>query len=218
MAKQHRSEQTRNEIVRCAARLFDRDGFPTASMSEISQAAGVTKGAVYFHFASKDELVGAVQELGCVMLESHAAKLASNEDSPLQTVIDLTHTLAAWLDASPVIRACMRTARECADRGAPFSDFYQAFLKAIKDALARASAAGELKTGLAQDAVLTQVVAAATGLEVLWWAGTLPRPRTEAVSKVWEVLLPGIAVPARTGRIERTGSSTAAARPPVSFG
>jgi TetR/AcrR family transcriptional repressor of nem operon len=58
--KQLQSEQTRQQIVDTAARLFSRKGFYGTSMADLASATGLTKGAFYHHFDSKDALFFAV--------------------------------------------------------------------------------------------------------------------------------------------------------------
>ncbi len=52
-----RREGTRAGLLEAAERLIAERGFAAASLGEIAEAAGVSKGAVYHHFASKDELL-----------------------------------------------------------------------------------------------------------------------------------------------------------------
>ena len=47
---------TRRDLLRAASRLFLRDGFVATSLANIADEAGVTKGAVYSNFASKEDL------------------------------------------------------------------------------------------------------------------------------------------------------------------
>jgi TetR/AcrR family transcriptional regulator, transcriptional repressor for nem operon len=49
-------EQTRENIIRRAAELFNRQGFAGASMSDIMAATGLQKGGIYRHFESKEAL------------------------------------------------------------------------------------------------------------------------------------------------------------------
>lgn len=49
-------EATRERIVECARRLFNRKGLSEVSIDEIMAEAGLTRGGFYNHFASKDEL------------------------------------------------------------------------------------------------------------------------------------------------------------------
>jgi AcrR family transcriptional regulator len=50
---QHRSEETRNHILETATQLFSKNGYDATGVAEICQAAGVSKGAFYHHFPSK---------------------------------------------------------------------------------------------------------------------------------------------------------------------
>lgn len=53
---QQRSEETRANILDAAAKLFSTRGFAAASVDEICTEAGISKGAFYHHFASKQAL------------------------------------------------------------------------------------------------------------------------------------------------------------------
>jgi AcrR family transcriptional regulator len=60
LTRQARKEQTRAAIITAAAKLFARDGIEATSLDAIASEIGLTKGAIYSTFASKDELVEAV--------------------------------------------------------------------------------------------------------------------------------------------------------------
>jgi AcrR family transcriptional regulator len=57
-----RSGATIGELIDAARRLFGEAGYAPTSIETIADAAGVTKGAVYHHFGSKDGLFEAVFE------------------------------------------------------------------------------------------------------------------------------------------------------------
>jgi AcrR family transcriptional regulator len=50
------SERTRERLLQAASREIYRSGFQSASLDTILAIAGVTKGALYYHFKSKEEL------------------------------------------------------------------------------------------------------------------------------------------------------------------
>ncbi len=56
------AEQTRQAIVGAAHDLFAADGFAATSTAAVVEAAGVTRGALYHHFADKTDLFRAVFE------------------------------------------------------------------------------------------------------------------------------------------------------------
>jgi AcrR family transcriptional regulator len=206
VTKQARSEYTRLHLVRSAAELFDRNGFAGATLDDVSRAAGVTKGAFYFHFASKKELGGAIQAEACGMLRSFVDKLTATEVHALQSLIDITHMLARWLDSEPVIRASLRTARECGDRGRPFVDFYVELLATLDATLLRAKRAGELDEGVVVDVASTLVITVCVGIEVLWWAGVRRGNMRAGLGDMWSLMLPGIVSASRVAEFHTGGS------------
>src|SRR6202049_1414136 len=56
------SERTRERLLQAASREIYRSGFQSASLDTILASAGVTKGALYYHFGSKEALGYAVIE------------------------------------------------------------------------------------------------------------------------------------------------------------
>ncbi|MFB9864120.1 TetR/AcrR family transcriptional regulator [Rufibacter immobilis] len=63
-----KAEQTRHLIVERAAELFNRKGFAGTSYQDLMEATGVTKGCLYGHFGSKDELAVAAFEFAAQAL------------------------------------------------------------------------------------------------------------------------------------------------------
>jgi AcrR family transcriptional regulator len=51
-----RREETRERVLAAAARVFARRGFHATSLDAIAEAAGYSRGAVYYNFADKEEL------------------------------------------------------------------------------------------------------------------------------------------------------------------
>ncbi len=60
--REERKQETRNELVAAAAKVFAHRGFHGASIEQIAQEAGYSTGAVYWHFKGKDDLFLAVYE------------------------------------------------------------------------------------------------------------------------------------------------------------
>jgi TetR/AcrR family transcriptional repressor of nem operon len=53
-----KGEETRQEIIRKAAPIFNRKGYSGAALSDLMRATGLEKGGIYRHFESKEELAG----------------------------------------------------------------------------------------------------------------------------------------------------------------
>ena len=61
-ATQERAIQTRKDLLDAARRIFARDGFEVARLHDIAEDAGKTRGALYAHFADKEDLFFALIE------------------------------------------------------------------------------------------------------------------------------------------------------------
>lgn len=57
-----RKAQTRARLLQAAARVYARRGFNGATLDEVASEAGLSKGAVYGHFGSKENLLLALME------------------------------------------------------------------------------------------------------------------------------------------------------------
>ncbi|MCV9962063.1 TetR family transcriptional regulator [Pararhizobium sp. BT-229] len=50
------AEETRNSIIAAAERVFFEKGVSNATLEDVAKAAGVTRGAIYWHFSNKTDL------------------------------------------------------------------------------------------------------------------------------------------------------------------
>jgi AcrR family transcriptional regulator len=83
---QQRTEATKRKLLRAARRIFARDGFEAASISDIAAEAGHTRGAFYAHFKAKEDLFFALlEEQSSANLEKLRAIL---EGGPMERRLD----------------------------------------------------------------------------------------------------------------------------------
>ena len=81
------AEQTRQDLIASARQVFHQHGVSRTSLEKIAEQAGVTRGAVYWHFANKAELFFAVREDNHRMLEKAVAMLSDPSiDDPLTAI------------------------------------------------------------------------------------------------------------------------------------
>jgi AcrR family transcriptional regulator len=85
---QERTAVTRNLLLRAAEQVFARVGYEKAQVEEIAEAAGFSKGALYAHFNSKEEL----------FLVLYQTKTASSL-ATLRHALDSTRTREGKIDA-----------------------------------------------------------------------------------------------------------------------
>ena len=90
------SERTRERLLQAASREIYRSGFQSASLDSILAVSGVTKGALYYHFDSKEALGHAVVE------EIIAPDVHGKWVRPLQSGKDPIDTLIGAVQSIPV--------------------------------------------------------------------------------------------------------------------
>ncbi|MFD8413800.1 MULTISPECIES: ScbR family autoregulator-binding transcription factor [unclassified Streptomyces] len=202
MVKQERAARTREALIRSAAETFDREGFTVASLTTISSLAGVSNGALHFHFASKVALADAVQEAALARLLDivHVERPAGG--GRVQLLVDVTHALAAALRRDVVLRAGFRLSDEASRQSRV--DLRERWRLWVYGVLEQAGAEGELRPEVAAQGVGSTVVAATVGFEVLavrddeWLSAS-------TVTRFWHLLLPTLVPVALLADLEADG-------------
>ena len=73
--RKDKSQAMREKILNTATQLFIQKGSEKTSMQDIAQTAGISKGAIYHHFKSKDEIVLAVLRSRQELMEEEMKQL-----------------------------------------------------------------------------------------------------------------------------------------------
>ncbi|MFB7751932.1 TetR family transcriptional regulator, partial [Streptomyces sp. NPDC056121] len=128
MARQERAELTRRRLIEAAAAEFAAHGYAGTSLLGIVKSAGVTMGALTFHFSSKSALADAVQEAGAAA--TRAVLHGDEADPGLPGVLVDTLALAEALETTPSIRAAARFTREGRDAE---SNWYAAWVPHLRE-------------------------------------------------------------------------------------
>lgn len=91
---QNRSNvDTRTRILDSATQIFSQYGYTGATLDEIAQHAGMTKGAVYWHFSSKSDLYLAL----CERTLNQQLHQLPNQIEDILAASDPAEALASWL-------------------------------------------------------------------------------------------------------------------------
>ncbi|MEU6484207.1 ScbR family autoregulator-binding transcription factor [Streptomyces sp. NPDC046887] len=194
MARQERAERTRELVVRAAAARFDTTGFAATSLSDIVETAKVSKGALYFHFESKEKLAEAVATQSGAGWRDVLRAARAPGGPVLQALIDMTHDVAQRIHHDVVFRAGLRLCDERWPGEDRFPSPYPSWKRALTLLLARSERRGELLPGLDVRQTARMLTATTAGIETLSRKdrGWLTTP---VVAAAWETLLPAL-VPA----------------------
>ncbi|MFJ9677189.1 ScbR family autoregulator-binding transcription factor [Streptomyces sp. NPDC101194] len=190
MAQQARAIQTRRSILVAAAAVFDERGYSSATISEILARAGVTKGALYFHFTSKEDLALGVMD---VQLDSDPLP---PQLTKLQELVDQGMLLAHRLRHEPLVRAsvglAMDQAVEGLDRGTPF----RAWIDRLENLLTAAGNQGELLPHVKPRETAEMLAGSFSGIQVMSQALCKREDLGRRISVLLHYVLPSISTPA----------------------
>ena len=82
-----KAEETRCRILDAAERVFVEKGVSNTSLAQLAEAAGVTRGAIYWHFTNKADLFDAMMSRVILPMEEMAARAGDNDlEDPLAHV------------------------------------------------------------------------------------------------------------------------------------
>ncbi|MFF1490052.1 ScbR family autoregulator-binding transcription factor [Streptomyces sp. NPDC058319] len=195
MAQQERAIRTRHAILKAAASVFDERGYEAATIGEILTRAGVTKGALYFHFPSKQALAEGVlnAQFAEVSLAPRVCKLQELVDTGLLT--------ADRMRRDPVVSAAARLSLGQEMRTLFGGQAVSLWIATTEKVLHEAKAQGELLPHVDPAASAWIVSAAWTGVQVYSHTLSDRADLVERVVSLFEHLLPSIAVPAVLGRL-----------------
>ena len=99
----HRFTDTRQRIEQAATQLFVARGITETSVRDITRAVGISEGALYRHFESKDDLVWQTFEQGYTSFARELESLAARETTTRQKVAAMIRGFCRAHDANPTL-------------------------------------------------------------------------------------------------------------------
>lgn len=199
MARQVRSEATRRKILDAAIDVFGEVGYATAGWNTIIERTGMTKGALYHHFDSKESLASAIIEEGSETILVAFRNVCGSSSPALENMIHGTFTIANLLTSDKTARA----AEQLTAALSGFNDAATRFCASLVELMAaqarRAGVEGDLREELDPVVISESIVGAMFGTRFLANAmsgkataepGEIVADRT---GQMWELLLASVA-------------------------
>jgi len=199
MARQVRSEATRRKIFDAAIDVFGEVGFAAAGWGTIIERTGMTKGALYHHFESKEALASAIIEEGSGTLLGAFRNVCGSSSPGLENMLHGTFVIVKALSADKMARAAVQLASGLSGFNEAVSRFYASLLAEMADQARRAVAEGDVRDDVEPDVVSESIIGAVFGMLLLSEADARRGSNHEAgdeptarLRHTWELLLPGV--------------------------
>jgi len=167
------AEKTRRRIMASALRVFDRRGIARTTLEQIAKDAGVTRGAIYWHFTGKQDLLRAIRDSVSLPLldQSDLTLLQAGDDDPLERVQRFLAGLVRTIDADSRTRRaldvmsfkCEYVGELAAERGALVRNTDR-LRAALEHAYTRSRERGILRDDLSPQVAALETVAFVSGL------------------------------------------------------
>jgi AcrR family transcriptional regulator len=192
MVRQARSEATRNKIIGAAVQLFNEMGYPATGLGDIIERADMTKGALYYHFDSKESLATAVIEEGSARLGEAFRSISTSAAPALESMIHGVFVVADLMATDQIARSGTQLLRAFGEFNDIAARTYGSWTAEMTERTRQAIDEGDVRADVDPRAVGETIVGAMLGAELLASATTAGADVLKRVGRVWQVLLPAI--------------------------
>lgn len=189
--RQERAARTREAILDAAADEFVRYGFSGARLDRVVSATGMTKGAVYFHFGSKQDLADALLESRFEAWPRLVDEVRADGGRGLSGMRLLAARAAKRMATDSRVRAAMRLSQELrlVSQG---TNPYEVWSTRFVPFLDEAAADGDVTDSLDRERAAKTIVNCLFGvLQVTVDTGTEARLDAE-LEALWRLVTPGL--------------------------
>jgi AcrR family transcriptional regulator len=193
VAMQQRAVLTRGRVLNAAAEVFARTGFLAASMNDIVDAAGVTKGALYFHFPSKEALAVAIVEEQFAQWPPVVAAVIEYSPDAMIGIISLTYEVGARFRDDVLITAGVRLSFERELVNADMPTPFVGWVDILQDLFSRARREGLLRPGVLPAPAARALVGSFFGVQHISEMLTNRVDLEGRLDEFWKIFLVGVA-------------------------
>jgi AcrR family transcriptional regulator len=167
MVPQARSEATHQKILNAAIDLFSEVGYAAAGLGEIIERVGMTKGALYHHFDSKDALATAIIEQGSNLTLDAFRNVCESSSPALENMIHGVFVVTDLLVSDKTARTAEQLTRGLAEFNSAAAQVWNSRLEAMTTQAGRASSEGDLREGIDPQVVSESIFNAMLGAQLL---------------------------------------------------
>ena len=166
------SDQRRHQIMDAALTVFSHLGFERASMDDIAKEAGVSKGALYLYYKSKDAIIAKLLQLFFDQALKQVKLLAAGEGSVTEQLLAFTRVLTREMDRMAAMQPISPQFYAIAARHATIRQHLRAYFAEyralMEEVIQRGIAQGELRADISPAETAVTLTALLEGLALLW--------------------------------------------------
>ncbi|MGH2717388.1 MAG: ScbR family autoregulator-binding transcription factor [Actinomycetota bacterium] len=192
--KQHsaQAELTRESILEAAADAFDRRGYLGANLNDTVGELGLTRGALYYFFASKKDLVLEIVERHQAAWDPLTEEVVGEHENLLDAAIDVTFRVAEELRTNVFARAATRLSAEQNLVDTDLPEPIVGWAEGLTRLLAEASERGDVRPGVDAAGTAQMVVSFLYGAQAVSDRLTGREDLERRIGMFWDAVEPSL--------------------------
>lgn len=172
--------------------LFSEIGYPATGLGEIIERADMTKGALYYHFDSKEALAAAIiDEAGARILATFRG-ITESPSPALENIIHGLFVVTDYTDTDKLARIGMQLMRTFTGLNEAAGRVYADWLDELVEQVNQAGVEGDLRPGLDTKGTAEVILGSMLGAEAIASATSTGSDLRQRVARTWDLLLPAI--------------------------
>lgn len=193
------AEKTRQSLLKAALSVFSRKGYSATTLEDVAQEAGVTRGAIYWHFGSKAELFNALMEEYSARGSEIVQAAAAEGGSMVEILRRIFIRLLKAVESDQALKSVMELnlfkteySPELSETLAKQVENGRTLLAGITQAMERGIKDGELRADMEAEDLARAFIAFQNGVLQLWLYDPEAFILSERASQMAEILARGI--------------------------
>ncbi|MFC2145894.1 TetR family transcriptional regulator [Acidobacteriota bacterium] len=203
---------TRKMLLDAALNVFSHKGYAQTTLEEVAREAGVTRGAIYWHFSNKFEMFYAVLQELYRKAGERVTKIIDSDQRPVSKLHQLMREFLLIVANEEEFGIIEEVQLFKTRKGEEFSRLYKDHVenvKAMRELLAglirEGIAAGEFDSSLDPEVIIVALLSYIAGIKSAWLSGIADISIAENAGKLADIFIKGIATPRRGEPIGPSG-------------
>jgi TetR/AcrR family acrAB operon transcriptional repressor len=194
------ASQTRDAVLEAALKAFSKKGYSGTSLETVAAEAGMTRGAIYWHFKNKFELLNAVLQECRIKTEIRLNRILDAPQSPLNKVRQLIYEFFLIVSEREEFRVMEEIQVFKSERKKELNRLYKEYMdnikktkKLLKELIIQGITEGEFDTRIDPDTVVVALISYISGVKSTWLSDVTTFSLKESAEGLADIFINGIA-------------------------
>ena len=193
---------TRKMLLDAALNVFSHKGYAQATLEEVAREAGVTRGAIYWHFSNKFEMFYAVLKELYRKAGERVTKIIDSDQRPVSKLHQLMREFLLIISNEEEFGIIEEVQLFKTRKGEEFSRLYKDHVENVKvmrelltGLIREGIAAGEFDSSLDPEVIIVALLSYMAGIKSAWLSGIANISIAENAETLADIFIKGIAKP-----------------------